>query len=78
MRLEPPFQYCARVAIEDLYIGNYKIKKDERIMFFISAANRDPAAFQFADKIMSLNKEFKHLSFGTGKHLCLGANLSKK
>ncbi|WP_033849735.1 cytochrome P450 [Yersinia wautersii] len=78
VRLEPPFQYCARVATEDLYIDGYKIKKGERIMSFISSANRDPAIFELSDKVMSRNKEFKHLSFGAGMHLCLGANLAKK
>lgn len=47
-------------------------------MSFISSANRDPTVFELSDNIMSRNRELKHLSFGTGKHLCLGANLSKK
>lgn len=50
VRLEPPFQYCARVATEDLYIDGYKIKKGERIMSFISSANRDPAILNFLTK----------------------------
>lgn len=78
IRLEPPFQYCARIATEDILIGNYKIRKNERVMSFISAANRDPNIFEFCDEIKSRGKEFKHLSFGAGMHLCSGANLSKK
>ncbi|RJL47372.1 cytochrome P450 [Pectobacterium carotovorum] len=78
VRLEPPFQYCARVATEDIYIGSYEIKKNERVMSFISAANRDPVFFKSANKIRPREKEFKHLSFGAGKHLCSGANLSKR
>lgn len=31
VRLEPPFQYCARVATEDLYIDGYKIKKEKEL-----------------------------------------------
>lgn len=57
VRLEPPFQYCARVPAEDLYLGSYKIKKGERIMSFISSANRDPAVFELSDNIMSRNRE---------------------
>ncbi|MBQ0956267.1 cytochrome P450 [Serratia symbiotica] len=57
VRLEPPFQYCSRVPAEDLYLGSYKIKKGERIMSFISSANRDPAVFELSDNIMSRNRE---------------------
>ncbi|WP_380184018.1 cytochrome P450 [Kalamiella sp. sgz302252] len=78
VRLETPFQYCARIATEDIRLGNYAIRKGERIMSFISAANRDPEYFPLPDEILLREQKFKNISFGAGKHVCPGGNMTKK
>ncbi|TCJ94820.1 cytochrome P450 [Volucribacter psittacicida] len=78
VRLEPSFQYCARVAKQDVYINNYLIKKGERVTMFISSANRDPSVFMDHKQIKIRMKKDKHISFGAGKHRCLGANIAQK
>lgn len=78
VRIEPPFQYCARIAEEDMLIKNYKIYEKDRVTVFLSAVNRDPKIFEKGDEILHRDINSKHLSFGVGKHRCLGANLSKK
>ncbi len=77
LRLEPPFQYIARVMSEDLVINNYKIQKGDRVMNFIAAANRDPEIFENPD-MFNLRDNKNHISFGKGSHHCSGASLARK
>lgn len=41
LRMECPFPYCARVANEDIPLGDKLINKGDRIILFISSGNRD-------------------------------------
>lgn len=78
LRLEPPFQYCARLASGDMDINGYQIEAGERMMSFIGAGNRDPQVFSNAAEIEERPKIPTHLSFGMGAHFCSGATLSRK
>ena len=78
LRLETPFQYCARIATEDRLLGGYSVREGERIMSFISAANRDPNYFSLPDKILVRDQKNKNISFGAGRHICPGGNMTKK
>lgn len=77
-RVETPFQYCARIATEDLKLGIYNIRKGERVMAFIASANRDPDSFYMPEQIMLRDKKIKNISFGVGRHVCPGGNLARK
>jgi len=78
VRLETPFQYCARIAMEDFELNGYKIKRGDRVMSFIAAANRDPKYFFQPTQILVRENRNKNISFGTGSHVCPGGNLTKK
>jgi len=78
VRLETPFQYCARIATEDFYLGDYKINRGDRVMSFISAANRDPKYFPNPNNLILRENKYKNISFGAGGHVCPGGNLTKK
>ncbi|EJT9178535.1 cytochrome P450 [Salmonella enterica] len=77
-RLETPFQYCARIATEDLKLGSYSIRQGERIMAFIASANRDPNCFYMPEQVMFRDQKIKSFSFGAGRHICPGGNLARK
>ncbi len=77
-RLETPFQYCGRIAISDFTIGSYAVKKGERMMLMIGAANRDSSYFDEPNLIKARKIRYKHLSFGMGLHACPGINISRK
>ncbi|UOY02495.1 cytochrome P450 [Blastococcus sp. PRF04-17] len=56
------------------------IPEGEKVMLLYSAANRDPAVFEDPD-VFSLDRAAhevrRHLAFGFGIHVCLGAGLAR-
>lgn len=67
-----------RTATVDTDIGGLPVKKGDKIYLSYAAANRDPAVFDDPDifDITRANAR-KHLSFGTGPHVCIGARLAR-
>ena len=77
LRYESPVQNLARVALEDFELGGKMIRKGDKVVPFLNAANRDPEAFGAPDEFDIKRKSNRHLSFGFGKHLCVGAHLAR-
>ncbi len=77
LRYEGPFQRNRRIATRDVKIGDMTIKKDQLVMQFLGAANRDPARFDNPDALDLTRSPNRHLAFGYGPHFCLGAPLAR-
>ncbi len=77
LRYEGPFQRNRRIATRDVKIGDMTIKKDQLVMQFLGAANRDPARFDNPDALDLTRSPNRHLAFGYGSHFCLGAPLAR-
>jgi pimeloyl-[acyl-carrier protein] synthase len=75
LRFETPGQYIARVASADVVIGGQAIRKDESVLLVLGASNRDGAVYADADRFCPAREQARHLSFGRGRHTCLGAQL---
>ncbi|MEU1513122.1 cytochrome P450 [Streptomyces sp. NPDC005811] len=68
----------ARVAATDLVLGGSTISAGDGVYPSTAAANRDPAAFDSPEEFQPYRTgERKHLAFGFGRHLCLGADLAR-
>ena len=76
-RLQSPVQRALRVATADRVIGGKSIKKGQRLILFVGAANRDPETFSDPDSARVPRNEGRDLVFGAGRHVCLGMNLAK-
>ena len=78
LRLVSPVQYMRRTALEDTELNGQKIAKNEKIVMWYGAANRDPRIFPDPDRfnIMRPNVD-KHLAFGHGVHKCLGSRIAQ-
>ncbi|WP_247648725.1 cytochrome P450 [Saccharomonospora xinjiangensis] len=66
-----------RYAREDIRIGGVIIRKGDLVLLDNGAANRDPAAFPDPDRFDVARQAGGHLSFGHGRHYCIGAPLAK-
>ena len=77
LRYESPVQNLARVALSDFDLGGMLIRKGDKVVPFLNAANRDPQAFEDPDTFDIRRKSNRHLSFGFGKHLCVGSHLAR-
>jgi cytochrome P450 len=75
VRFESPGQYIARVAQQDVTIGGQQIRRHESVLLVLGAANRDPSVYPDADRFAPELPRARHLSFGRGRHTCLGAQL---
>jgi cytochrome P450 len=69
--------YAGRIALEDLDYGGVEIKRGERMILNLPAANRDPAAFENPDEAVIDREKNRHVSFGIGIHRCAGSNLAR-
>ena len=76
-RLQSPVQRALRLATEDCVIGGKSIKRGDRLILFVGAANRDPQTFSEPDSARVPRDEGRDLVFGAGRHVCLGMNLAK-
>jgi cytochrome P450 len=78
LRWEPAVQTCTRYATRAVALRYVVINEGEIVQCMIGAANRDPAHFADPDRfdIERMNAG-DHLSFGFGRHYCLGAALAR-
>jgi cytochrome P450 len=78
LRFDPPVRMSGRQAYAPVRIAGVDIPKDQFLVLFIGAANRDPAVFEdpHTFDILRANAD-QHLSFSAGAHYCLGASLAR-
>ncbi len=77
IRLETPVQVFSRTATRDAEIGGIGIAKDDRVMIFFGAANRDPRRWEDPDRFDVTRKASGHLAFGLGIHGCVGKPVAR-
>ncbi len=77
LRYDPPVKSISRIATEDVEMRGKVIQKDDRIRWFISAANRDPNKFANANTMDITRWPNPHVAFGAGIHHCLGATIAR-
>jgi len=77
LRWDSPVQLDARTALEPAVVAGEEIEVDTRVVTLLGAANRDPAQFGDPDRFDVARSEGPPMSFASGIHYCLGANLSR-
>jgi cytochrome P450 PksS len=66
-----------RFVRKDIELGGIRLKRGEKIMPMLAAANLDPQANPDPEKLDLARKPNRHLAFGTGIHFCLGHQLAR-
>ena len=77
LRLDGPVELLLRIALHDIEYGGKTIRTGERLFLILSSANRDPAAFDTPHKMQLSGIRSRHLAFGPGVHMCMGAPLAR-
>ncbi|MCA9808567.1 MAG: cytochrome P450, partial [Cyanobacteria bacterium HKST-UBA06] len=77
LRYDGSVKTTVRWAKQDVVLGDKTIKKGDRLLLGLSAANRDPAQFENPDTLDLARDPNPHLAFGYGIHICLGAPLAR-
>jgi cytochrome P450 PksS len=78
LRFVSPVQFTKpRFVRRHIELGGVSLKKGDRIMAMLAAANMDPETNPHPEKLDLARKPNRHLSFGTGIHFCLGHQLAR-
>jgi cytochrome P450 len=67
----------ARLVTKDVEYGHCPMMAGDKILMNFPAANRDPEAFDDADKVVLDRAVNRHVAFGSGIHRCAGSNLAR-
>ena len=68
----------ARLVAKDFEFQGCPMREGDWLLLPFPAANRDPAVFPDADKVVLERAENRHsAAFGLGVHRCLGSNLAR-
>ena len=78
IRWEPAVQSCTRHVARPVIFRGASIAEGDSVQCMIGAANRDPSHFADPD-VYDIDRPNcgDHLSFGSGRHFCLGAALAR-
>ena len=77
LRFDGSSQMVLRVARTDLVFDVATIPEGERVLLLIGSANRDETVFEDPDRFDLDRDTSKLMSFGNGRHFCMGAPLAR-
>jgi cytochrome P450 len=67
----------AREVVKETEINGCRFEEGAMVLLSFSAANRDPAVFPDADRVVIDRTQNRHAAFGLGIHRCIGAHLAR-
>jgi cytochrome P450 len=77
LRFEAPVHFRLRYVGAPMCIGDFNIDPGVRLLLGFASANWDETVFENPDSFEISRKPIRHFAFGSGKHFCLGAPLSR-
>lgn len=77
LRYDPPIPALRRIAAADVELGGKQIRSGDRVLFVVGSANRDPDVFPDPDRFDVSRSPNRHITFGSGIHVCLGQYLAR-
>ena len=78
MRFDGPTNSLVRNVERDHKLHDKELKKGDRVFAMVSSANRDENIFSEPDIFKIDRSPNRHLTFGYGPHLCIGATLARE
>ncbi|MGW6934538.1 cytochrome P450 [Lentzea sp. NPDC054927] len=78
LRVDPPVLMTGRMCVADTTIAGLPVRRGQLVTTVLAAANRDPSIFENPDAFDVTRPNARdHVSFGAGRHYCLGAQLAR-
>ena len=77
LRYDSPAQLVARMAVTDLDLHGVRVPAGAKVLLLPGSANRDDRVFVAPDSYDLGRDTSKLISFGGGRHFCLGAPLGR-
>jgi cytochrome P450 len=77
LRWVSPIAYFARTATEDCELRGEKVRAGDQLALYYASANRDEETFANPFEFRIDRSPNRHLAFGVGEHICLGAHLAR-
>jgi cytochrome P450 len=77
LRWDPPSHYQGRWTTRDVQVRDTVIPADQRVILVTGAAVHDERKYPDPE-VFDIHRDIdRHVSFGFGRHLCLGASLAR-
>jgi cytochrome P450 family 142 subfamily A polypeptide 1 len=77
IRWVSPILNMRRTVTADHELRGKRLAAGDQLLLLYGAANRDPRDFDRPDELDVTRHPVRHLAFGIGTHLCLGAHLAR-
>jgi cytochrome P450 len=77
LRFEAPVHFRLRYVSTPLRIGDFNIEPGVRLLLGFASANWDETVFDHPDSFIISRPPIRHFAFGSGRHFCIGAPLSR-
>jgi cytochrome P450 family 142 subfamily A polypeptide 1 len=77
IRWVSPLSNMRRTAVVDQEMHGQTIRAGDQVLLLYGSANRDPREFHDPDVLDLTREHNRHIAFGFGTHVCLGAHLAR-
>jgi cytochrome P450 len=77
LRWTTPSIHKRRTATRDVVYKGHQIKSGDKVTYWEMSANRDAAVFDDPFRFDIARSPNRHVAFGFGAHVCLGASLAR-
>jgi cholest-4-en-3-one 26-monooxygenase len=77
LRWTSPVVHFCRTSTQDVEMHGEKIRAGDNLCLFYPSANRDERVFEAPDEFRLDRSPNRHIAFGIGEHVCLGAHVAR-